>query len=283
MNKEYLLLHISALILGSQAIVPATVNLPADVIIWWRCVFAIITFAIILWWKNKIDIQIIMKNFGKFMVTGVLLGLHWWLVFVAIQKAGVALGILSVFTYPLFTSLLEAFFFKQKFSWNQIISGIGIIGGVYFIVPEFTLENSVTLGVISGIISALLFAFRNIVSKKYLNQIPTKLSMMMQIIFALCSVSIPVFLFSSHQLFAFNGFEFTLLLLLGSFFTVFGHGLILYSLKNFSATTVGIIGSLQVVYAPLFTFLILGHAPPSSFYIGGLIILGIVIWEQYTF
>jgi len=40
--------------------------------------------------------------------------------------------------------------------------------------------------------------------------------------------------------------------------STFGHGFILYALQKMSATTVGITGSLQVIYAPIFTFLLLG-------------------------
>ncbi len=70
-----------------------------------------------------------------------------------------------------------------------------------------------------------------------------------------------------------------LVAILALVFTVGGHGLMTHCLKLFSAATVGIVGSLQVVLSSLLALIILSEIPTSQFYYGAVVIVSIAIYE----
>ena len=61
--------------------------------------------------------------------------------------------------------------------------------------------------------------------------------------------------------------------------TLLGHGLMTHCFKLFSASTVGIVASLQVVFSSVLAFLFLAEIPRGSFYPGAAIIISIAIYE----
>ena len=69
------------------------------------------------------------------------------------------------------------------------------------------------------------------------------------------------------------------LLLLALVLTLGGHGLMTYCFKLFSAATVGIVASLQVVFSSGLAFLILAEIPETGFYYGAIIIVSITVYE----
>lgn len=52
---------------------------------------------------------------------GILMGLHWVFFFASMQMSTVAIGMLSLFTYPMMTVLLEPLFTKKKLSLTDVL------------------------------------------------------------------------------------------------------------------------------------------------------------------
>lgn len=277
MNKNLIILHLGIFLLSFPALFAKGIDMPAGILSWWRCLFgAGLAFSILLL-KAKVSVS---KNSFKWLaITGSLMGLHWWTYFMSVQYSTVGIGILSLFTYPIIVVLLEPLFFKTKYSLKQLVGAIGIILGVYFLVPEFSLENNTTLGVIIGVLSAIFFALRNILTRKKLTKVPSFTTMSYHVGFAFIVLSLSLFTgIERFQTPTIN--EVGLILILGTVFTLGSHGLIVYSLKYFSASTVSILGSLQVLYGAILAFLIFTEIPNVNFYIGALIILGVALYEM---
>jgi len=57
MNKQILGLHILIIILGVQGVFSHLIDLPADIIMWWRCIFAffIVSISVFLFSSVKLD------------------------------------------------------------------------------------------------------------------------------------------------------------------------------------------------------------------------------------
>lgn len=175
--------------------------------------------------------------------------------------------------------MLEPLFFKVKMTIKQVVGGFGIILGVFFLVPEFSLENEITIGVLLGVCSAALISVRNILTKKHLNEIPAFKTMAYHASFAFVIISLPIL--AKYEPFVIPDLtQFGLIFILGTVFTLGSHGLMVYSLKHFKASTVGILGSLQVVYGSLLAFFVFTEIPTPNFYIGVVIILGIAVYEM---
>ena len=116
------------------------------------------------------------------MLSGLFLGAHWVTYFYALHLSNVAIGMLSLFTYPVITALLEPLFFKTKLSINQLfLSGLVVVG-IYFLTPEMNFENSYTKGVLMGIISGVFYSLRNILTKKNISHFNASKVMFYQMI-----------------------------------------------------------------------------------------------------
>ncbi|MGL1902954.1 MAG: DMT family transporter [Fibrobacterales bacterium] len=279
MRKQTVILHSAVILLSVPALFAKGIDIPAGMLVWWRCFIGAIASLLILWSVKKLSVPTAQQKW--IILTGTLMGFHWWTYFASIQYSTVAIGILSLFTYPLITVLLEPFFFKTPLSSRQIIGACGILAGVFFLVPEFSLENETTFGVLIGILSALFFSLRNMLTKKYLNSTPAITTMGYHIIIA--SIALTLTLPFNNSPFIIPSLkQLGLITILSTFFTFGSHGLLVYSLKSFTPATISILSSLQVVYGPLFAALYFSEFPPLYFYYGAVIIVGIALYEITT-
>jgi len=275
-NKDSLLLLFASLILSFAPLFAKFINLSAGMITWWRCLIACVVLGIFLAWKKQIRLP---SGYLLWMaLSGALLGLHWWTFFLSIQASSVSIGVLTLFTYPLFTALLEPLTHKTPLALRQMLGGVGIIAGVYFLVPEFSFGNSTTWGVLIGLLSALVYTGRNIVTKNHLSEISTKTTLFYQLLFAFVALCLALGVSGETFVLPANN-DLIFILILSIVFTVGGHGLMTHCLKLFSAATVGIVGSLQVVFSTTLAFILLSEIPGGQFYYGAVIIVSIAIYE----
>lgn len=204
------------------------------------------------------------------------LALHWVTYYWSIRVAGVAVGMLAMFTFPLITTLLEPLYFKSKLERFNVFTSLISLVGVAFIVPEFSVDNPVTLGVLIGLLSALAYSIRNILNKKYVS-IYTGTSVMFYQLLG-CVVWLFPFLFFEEIIP--QGNDWSLLIILSLIATALGHTLFVISLKNFSTSTASIISSVQPVYGIALAAVLMSETNPPRVFIGGGIILGIVLLQS---
>lgn len=277
MNKQNLLLHLSFIMLSFPALFARGIDMSAGLLSWWRCLIGAVVAMIILLITRKISVS--KKDIKWIVPTGILMGLHWWTYFASVQLAGVAIGLIALFTFPIITVMLEPVFLKTKVSYKQVIGGFGIIAGVFFLVPDLSLQNDTTLGVLLGVTSAIFISVRNILTRKHLSHLPAFTTIGYHLIFAFLILSVPLLTrIETFEVPSFN--ELGLIAVLATVFTLGSHGLMVYNLKNFTAATIGILGSLQVVYGTFLAYLVFREVPTPNFYFGVVIILGIAAYEM---
>jgi len=156
--------------------------MPPPVTIWFRCVFAAVILGAYCWHK-RIDLKIYGKrDFKAILLSSLLFGAHWITYFYALQLSNVAIGMLSLFTYPVITALLEPLFFKTKLNKMHILLGIIALIGIYFLAPEFNLETNITKGILFGLISSVFYAIRNLMMKQKIAQYQGSMLMFYQMV-----------------------------------------------------------------------------------------------------
>ncbi|MDT0607320.1 DMT family transporter [Croceitalea rosinachiae] len=210
------------------------------------------------------------------VIGGLFLGLHWLTYFYSLKLSNVAIGMLSLFTYPILTSFLEPLFLKTKFQKIHLLLGLLVLIGIYFLVPSFDLDNSYTIAVAIGVLSALFYALRNIILKKRaINYNGSSL---------MCFQLFSIVLFMSP---AFVYFELTditsqwqWLVLLAVLTTAIGHTLFLNSFKHFSITTASILSCVQPIFGIVIVAIFLKEIPTMMTVLGGLLILSSVVIES---
>lgn len=220
---------------------------------------------------------------------GILLGLHWITFFKAMQVSSVAVGILALFTHPVFTVLLEPIFHRKTPKLRDLIAASIVIVGIAIMVSsqlsgaqhnaafQQLSVAEIRVGVFWGVLSAVLFAARNTAQKYWLHQIPSSNIMLHQVII----IALMLAVFCDWQR-ALNlpGEQWLLLALLGVFCTAGAHTLVSASLKHLAAKTVALISCLQPLLAALFAWLVLAEAPSPQVALGGAIIVGVAIYES---
>lgn len=216
-----------------------------------------------------------LKDYFIGLGLGILMAIHWVTYFASMQYASVSVGIIALFTFPVITVLLEPFFENIKICWQDIVSALVVLFGIWLIVPTVSLSNEVTLGVVIGIISAFLYALRNLLHRKHFSHYSGAKAMAYQIM-VICPCLI---FFVSDDLFSSSGSTLMLLLLLGTIFTALPHAMIATALKHLRAKTFSLVACMQPLYGVLFATIMLSERPNLQTLIGGLLVISAAIYE----
>lgn len=263
------------LLISTSGALGRYIDLPVPLTIGSRAILAF--FALWLYCKyRKIALGVAASDRFLVLVGGVLMGLHWITYFYALQWSNVAIGMLSLFTYPMFTSFLEPLILKTPFQRTHLILGILVLVGIYFLVPEFDLNNEYTMAVGLGMLSALCYALRNIVMKRKVSAYNGSMLMCYQCAVVGVVLLPALFVYDSGAITA----QIPAIATLAILTTAIGHTLFLRSFKNFSITTASIISSVQPVYGILLGALFLKEIPAFSTIVGGVLILSAVVAES---
>jgi len=277
-HKGLFAVHSAVLIFGITALFSKLIELTALEITTMRSIFAILAIAVIFFWQKKTLRLSNVRDYGIVILLGILLAVHWVTYFHAMQVSSIAVGVIALFTFPIITVFLEPLFKGKKPHICDVMSALVVLLGIYFLVPEFSMENQVTLGILWGIFSALCFALRNIIQGQYFKGYSAHHSLLYQIMVTLI-VLLP---FSYTVIPEVTTTQWGLLLLLGVFFTALPHTLLVYSLLKINAKTVSLIACIQVVYAALFAVLFLGEKLELTTFIGGAIVISVAMYESFS-
>lgn len=275
-NFAYLLkFNIAMLIMSTSGALGRFIHLPPPVIIWARCLIAALVLFLFIWWQ-KTPVKLNKKHIKIIFISSVFLGIHWITYFYALHMSNVAIGFLSIFTYPVITTLLEPIVLKTKFAWSNLLLAFLVLLGVFFMVPEFTLENNATIGLLFGIFSAVFYSFRNLLLKKNIMQYSGSTLMFYQLAINAVLLCPVLFFFEIENLAG----QLPALATLGILTTAVGHTLFVISFRRFSISAVSIMSSMQPLMGILIAFIFLDEVPEMKTLIGGFLILGTVVVES---
>ena len=276
--KGLFAVHSAVLIFGLTALFSKLITLTALEITLLRSVFAVFFILAIFFWQNKSIKLSKTKDYGIVILLGVLLALHWVTYFHAMQVSSVAVGVIALYTFPIITVFLEPLFHGERPHIKDIISALTVLLGIYLLIPEFSINNETTQGILWGVLSAFFFSLRNIIQGHYFKEYTARHSLFYQTL-----VSFIVLLpFSFEVIPQVTTIQWGQLLILGVFFTAVPHILFAFSLLKLKAKTVSLVACVQVVYATVFAAFILSEWPQLSTVFGGLIVVVAAMYESYT-
>lgn len=275
--KNLLELNLSTLLISSAAVFARHIPLPPSILIFWRGAIAFICIGLLLLAKKQSFKISNKKDQLRLVFSSILFALHWVTYFYSLQISSVAIGILSLYTFPVITTFLEPIYFKTKFNKQHFLLALLVILGLYIMSPNIDFSSSNTQGVFIGVISAFFFALRNIMMKTNSNKYNSSTLMFYQ--FGLVALLLLPFLFTETFNFSFEYLP--AIICLGIITTAFGHTLFIKSLKNFEVSSASLIASTQPIYGILLGVLFLSEIPDTKTIIGGAIIISTVFIESY--
>jgi len=273
--RNILELNVAMLFISTSGALGRYIDMPVPVIIGFRALMACVLLFFYCRWK-KISFRIGSKDKPTIILSGILMGLHWVTYFYSLKLSNVAIGMLSIFTYPVITALLEPILLKTKFQKIHLLLALLVLVGIYFLVPDLDFSNSYTKAVLLGILSAVCYSLRNIIMKTKVASYNGSVLMWYQLI--VVSLLLLPFIWFMNS----SGIKEQWLptLTLALLTTAIGHTLFLQSFKRFSITTASIISSVQPVYGIIIGMIFLGEIPVLSTVIGGVLILTSVVIES---
>jgi len=282
MQKHFhglLVLYIAVFLLSLNGLFAKLIPLDALSITQLRSVIAVFGFlAFGLVRKRKLRVKNLKQQFGVAFL-GLLLGLHWITFFHAMQVSTVAIGMLSLFSFPIMTILLEPLFNKKRLYMSDVLAGFAVLSGIAIMVSQDLCDigGSVAQGVFWGVLSALLFSLRNLIQKYHFSSISSDSLMFHQVLTIVLMlapfIDIP-------KISGLNPSNLGSLLLLGIFSTATAHTLLSYSLKQLAAKSVALISCLQPLLAAILAWFVLSEMPQMSVVIGGAMILSVAMYES---
>ena len=270
-------LHISNILFSLVPLIVKLVSISAIPITLGRCLSAIVC----LWVISKRYIQEVSFSSREWIVLGFvsfLMCMSWVTYFVGIKSTSVALSIVLFNTHPLFTALIEPLCLRSKYySFHEIITTIGVLIGIIVLVSGQINVNGAFIGVISCLASALTLSIRNCLIKAHLANVNSPFIMLCHCLCAILFLS-PFF----PDLFTASLIDWSGIIVLGCFVTAYAHSILVSSIQNSSAKTVGIITCLQPIYTICLGKIILDEPISIHIILGTIIIFITVFYESYT-
>ena len=276
-TKNYLLLHLIVFIWGFTAILGALITIDAIPLVFFRMGLAVIFIAIYFLFKKK-SFYVDKRGLLKFLITGIIIALHWIFFFKAIKVSNVSVALVTMSTGAFFTSLIEPLFFKRKIKLLEIILGLLVIAGLYII---FNFESQYKLGIIYALISSFLGSLFAVLNGLFIKRYSADSISLYQLLFGTLFVTVYLFLNNSFSVsfFSLQNSDWIYLLVLSSICTAYAFIVSVKVMKYLSPYTVMLTINLEPVYAIILALFIFGDKEKMNpeFYLGACIVLGVVL------
>ena len=275
---HYFHLHFLVFIAGFTAILGELISINAVPLVWYRMVIASVLMLLFIKLR-KVNITINFKTFIKFSIAGIIIALHWITFFESIKQANISIALAMFSTGAFFASLIEPIFFKRKIIWYEIIFGIFIIFGVFFITQA---ELQYINGIILGISSALFSTLFAVINGKFVKRYTASVISFYEFISGVFFITLFILIFGegfSFEFFMLNISDWINLFILASICTSYAFIAAVYLLKYIRPYTVVLSYNLEPIYGILLALLLFPQKEKMSieFYIGAVIIIITVI------
>lgn len=267
--------NFAMVLMGTSGALGRFIVLPPILTICLRCFIAAIFLGVFCKWRG-VSLKVRnSKDLRIMILLAVMMVTHWISYFVALQKSSVAIGMLSLFTYPVFTAILEPIFLKTKLQPIHLLFSLLVIVGVSFLAPSLDFGNQHLQGILYGLTSSLIYSCRNLILKTQIQSYSGMPLMFFQLVIGGVILS-PVLFF--HDMAPVVD-QWMPLLALGVITTAIGHTMFVIALNHFSVTTISIMSTVQPIYGIVIGIIFLSEFPEWRALIGGALILSAVVAE----
>ncbi|MFC0876623.1 DMT family transporter [Saccharicrinis sp. FJH2] len=270
---DVLHLHFIVVILGFTGVIGKLISLPAIEMVWYRMLFAFIGLFIWLKFTGKLVVPD-RKNLVKYLATGFIVAFHWVAFFGSIKSSTVSVALACFASTALFTSLLEPLFNKSKISFLEFFLGLIIIGAIVII---FKFESEYTLGIMSGLASAVLGALFMVLNKRFQKEYKPVTITLFEMVggFIALSVFLPVYAAFTPVTLALNLSDLFWLLILSLVCTAYAFMASIHVMRSLSAFQVVLTINMEPVYGIFLAFLIFGESElmTPGFYFGTVLLV----------
>jgi len=274
-RKALLQVHLGAVLLAGTALFPRFLGVPATQLVdlrSWIAAALLLGIAATLRQDFRVHTG---RDLGWLLLCSLLMGLHWVTYYTGIQKGGVALAVVCLYTFPVITVLLEPLFGETRLKRSDLLAGLTVVIGVLIVIRPDSVSGAVLPPALLCLVSAFFYALRNTLYRRYLRDYSPYSMMGWQFLLValglLPTVTADVALPTE---------KWWVLLVFGTLFTAAPHTLFVSGMREISAKTMGLINSMMPLYATAFAWLFLGESAGANTLAGGALIVGAAAYES---
>lgn len=272
-NRDVLFLHIAVMLFGLSGVVGRFVDLPATAVAGGRVIFSSILL-LLLCLVTRTGLKLgSRRDYLLAVFAGIMLAIHWTSFFQSIQLSSVAIGTITFSTFPLFLIFLEPLLFRERLSLKNLVCAMILLAGVTITIPEFSMGNQVTVGLLWGMLSSFSYAIITLcnryLSRSYAGSVVCLYEQ------GTAAVVLLPFLIGAQAVWTVQNV--VGVGIIGIACTTLAYSLYVAAQKRLKAQTVGIISGMETVYGIVYALLFLKEVPTLRELLGGAVILSVAL------
>ena len=278
-----LMLITSMVIFGTIGVFVRNISVSSGEKALYRAIMAAVLIGVFLTvTKQKIPFADIKKEVPLLLISGAAMGINWILLFEAYKYTSVSVATLSYYFAPVIVTAICPILFKEKLTGKQIlcfvmstlglvmITGIGDAGG-----------SNDAVGILFGLGAAVFYA-TVILLNKFIKKVDGIHRTFLQFLSAIVVLFPYVLLTSGVTLGDLNGTGWGNLLIVGVVHTGVTYCMYFSALKEIPGQKAAILSYIDPLVAVFVSVAILNESMTLWQVIGGILILGFTLWNEYT-
>ena len=255
---------------GIVSIIVRKVELSAEALVFYRCVFAVVALGIGLAATRQLALLGLRSN-RVALLLGTTLGVHWFCFFETIKLSSVVLAVLTAYTAPILVALVGPFVLAEGRSRVALAAlPPAVIGLALVALADGSDTNVRPLALVTGAGTALTYAALVIGTKRVAAGVSAAGLTFWNYLLSGMTVA-PLLLFGSRV--RPDAGELPYLLLLGVVFTAVSGYLYIWLIRRVTAQTMGILAYLEPVSAAVLAWALLDETFGAQTALGGALVV----------
>lgn len=294
MKKALIQIHLAVLLWGFTGVLGRAISLSAPVLVWYRMLLTAVFMAAILFYRKQ-WVPIARKDMKQLTLVGCLMALHWVAFYGSIKLANASIALICLSTASIFTTIVDGLVHKKKPDMKEVWIGLLALSGVFvmYLIPEIEKRTGTNLppdplpcrnlGILSGVIAALLSSVFTILNKRMATKYPARTMVFYEMGtgWLLVTLLMPLqFWFERETAVLPSLSDLLWLVVLSLCCTVWAQSLALNALKHISSFTATLSVNLEPLYGILLAFILFQESKELSwsFFAGmALILLSVLL------
>jgi len=279
--KYHIWLHVIVFIFGFTGILGKLIQADSYLLVWYRVGIALLGiggYFLVINHPLKISKKVLIKILG----VGVIIAIHWITFFEAIKQSNVSVALVCFSSSTLFTSIIEPIYFKRKIKAYELIFGLLIIVGLYFI---FSFEFKYLTGMLLSFFSAALASWFTVLNGMLIKEANSKTISFFELLGAFTVVTFILIGYKGFDVAAYQiaGSDIKWLIILGTICTAFAFIVSVEVMKRITPYSVTMSVNLEPIYSIVLAILIWPESETMSygFYMGTIIVLATIFLNGY--
>ena len=277
------LLVISMVVFGTLALFTRNIAVTSGELALYRAILAagLITLYLLVT-RQRIDLSAIRKEAPLLLLSGVAMGINWILLFEAYRYTTVSAATLSYYFAPVIVTVVCPLLFRERLTRKQVLCFAMSTLGLVLIIGVGELGDGGTdlKGICFGLGAAVFYA-AVILLNKFIKGVAGIHRTLLQFLAAIVTLLPYVAVTSGFHPEVLDGLGWSCLLTVGLLHTGVTYCLYFSALKDLSGQEAAILSYIDPLVAVLVSVLILHEGMTPLQVLGGAMILGFTLWNEW--